>query len=155
VIKDGPAHSMIRSICPRATVDRALAIARDRAENSLATPFATQLIGTEYDALIRATVLQLKKTNRITLLGTRWHGVLQIKPSCKTVYTSSILVVASSNKINDLARFLGYPDLLISFLQGPLGTRPFPDHSEFAGGDYDRKFAREFSVHSLLRVRGK
>jgi hypothetical protein len=67
-----------------------------------ATIFATQLPNTGRDWRVSVSSRPMREPNKINCFGTKAHFAVRSQANCKTVYTSSILVVASINIINAL-----------------------------------------------------
>jgi hypothetical protein len=67
-----------------------------------ATIFATQLPNIGRDWKVSGGLGRILEPNKINRFGIKPHYTVQSQANCKTVYTSSILVVASINIINDL-----------------------------------------------------
>jgi hypothetical protein len=65
------------------------------ASATLATIFATQLPNTGRDLRVSAGLRLILKPNKISRFGMTAHYLVHAQANCKTVYTSSILVVAS------------------------------------------------------------
>ena len=78
-------------------------------ETIFATLFATQRNGTGRDQATRPNLSELIIGSFFRREGINWNGRARTDANCKTVYTSSILVVASSNNFNGLRQLFHRP----------------------------------------------
>jgi hypothetical protein len=68
-----------------------------------ATIFATQLLNMGQDRAVSDSQRPTPKSNKISRIDIKKDCLGRQQANCKTVYTSSILVVVSTLKINDLS----------------------------------------------------
>jgi hypothetical protein len=62
-----------------------------------ATIFATERLNIGRDWKVSSGLLRILELNKISRFGMKAHYSVQFQANCKTVYTSSILVVASTS----------------------------------------------------------